>query len=640
MSQEPTRSKGLHPTFFVLVTVFFFWGFLAASNGVFIPFCKAHFNLTQLQSQLIDFAFYSAYFIGSLVLYLASAARKVDILNKIGYRKGIIYGLLISVFGALVMIPCINKQRIEPINSTLSFVSGLQDKQEIQTSDQIVHLERHKSGSQDNYSMLVQFGPQASRYVNNPSILALMEDHAFTNDSSNKQFQASFPTSELAPLLGVLQSDFHQTVTFGYFGLILLALFIVALGFSLQQTAAQPFAVALGDPATGAHRLNLAGGVNSFGTTIGPLIISKLLFGSTGSSSSSPKIASVNEMYLLIAGLFLAVAILFAVAKMPEVTSHEEFEKSRKATASMNLVTALFLLIVVGILINFRLPIFILGIVGILIILFYSNARAQSNSEGWGAMRYPQLVLGMIAIFVYVGVEVTIQSNLGALLEFPGFLSPKGLLTSQIDPYISLYWGGLMIGRWTGAITAFDLSKSTRKVLMVIVPFIAYGVILLVNRFKGTDVRELFPFIPCIMIQIIGFFWGQEKPAKTLMIFGILGIATITLGLLTMGKLGTFALISGGLFCSVMWPSIFALSISGLGKYTSQGSAFLIMMILGGALIPPVQGGLADIPSIGIHASYIIPILCFAYLAFFAYRVKSILKSQGLDYEAAISGGH
>lgn len=536
--------KGIHPAFYVLITVFFFWGFVAASNGIFIPFCKNHFDLNQLESQLIDFSFYGAYFIGSLLLYLFSAVRGEDILNKVGYRKGIVIGLLISVVGALLLIGAVNIG-IGMANKTLAFF------------------------------------------------------------------------------------------------LILAAFFIVALGFSLQQVAANPFAVVMGDPATGAHRLNLAGGVNSFGTAIGPLIISVLLFGSaSGTATGATDISGVNKVYFLLAGLFLAVALLFAFSKMPEVTSHEHFEKTKKASNALLLITAFFLLIVVGIVTSYRLPLFILGIVGILFVLIYSNKRAEKSPEGWGAMKYPQLALGMIAIFVYVGTEVTIQSNMGALLEWKGFLTPEGLGASQIDPYISLYWGSLMIGRWAGAITAFNIRKSTRKVLFVIVPFVAYAVVLLVNDLKGNDYRALFPFIPCIIIQILGFFWGQEKPAKTLMIFGFLGIIAMILGLCTKGELATFAFISGGLFCSVMWPNIFALSIAGLDKYTSQGSAFLIMMILGGALIPPVQGGLADIPTIGIHASYIIPVITFAFLAFFAYRVKGILKSQGIDYESAISSGH
>jgi len=93
-------------------------------------------------------------------------------------------------------------------------------------------------------------------------------------------------------------------------------------------------------------------------------------------------------------------------------------------------------------------------------------------------------------------------------------------------------------------------------------------------------------------------------------------------GLFTSGNIAIYAFLSGGLFCSIMWPSIFSLSIKGLGKYTSQGSAFLVMMILGGAIIPPIQGKLADI--IGIHESYIICVLCFAYLAFFAQKVGSL----------------
>lgn len=538
------HGRGIHPAFFVLVTVFFFWGFVAASNGIFIPFCKNHFNLNQLESQLIDFSFYGAYFIGSLILYLLSAVRGEDILNRIGYRKGIIYGLLISVVGALLLIGAVN--------------------------------------------------------------------------------------------IGVNMAD--KTVAFF---LILGAFFIVALGFSLQQVAANPFAVVLGNPATGAHRLNLAGGINSFGTAIGPLIISVLLFGTaSGSPTASTDISGVNKVYFLLAALFLGVAILFGVAKMPEVTSREHFEKTRKASRAMLVITGFFLLIVVGIVTSYRLPLFILGIVGILAVLLYSNKAARQKGEGWGAMKYPQLAMGMIAIFVYVGTEVTIQSNMGALLELPGFLTPKGLSASQIDPYISLYWGSLMIGRWAGAITAFNLNKAARKVLLVVVPVVAYCVVLAVNSIKGNDYRELLPYIPCLVIQILGFFWGQEKPAKTLMIFGGLGMLAMLVGLCSVGGVATFAFISGGLFCSVMWPNIFALSITGLNKYTSQASAFLIMMILGGSLIPPVQGGLADLPFIGIHASYIIPAICFAFLAFFAFRVKGLLKSQGLDYESAISGGH
>jgi FHS family L-fucose permease-like MFS transporter len=128
-------------------------------------------------------------------------------------------------------------------------------------------------------------------------------------------------------------------------------------------------------------------------------------------------------------------------------------------------------------------------------------------------------------------------------------------------------------------------------------------------------------------------------------------MATIAMliGLFTTGDTAMFAFISAGLFCSVMWPCIFALAIAGLGKYTSQGSAFLIMMILGGAIIPPLQGAICDLDKIhpeGImnttytHFSYIVPVVCFAYLAWHALKSKQVLKSQGIDFDQQISGGH
>lgn len=462
--------------FGTLITVFFFWGFLAASNGVFIPFCKEHFSLTQFQSQLIDLAFYLAYFVGSLALYLIERIMKIDFLNLIGYKMGIAYGLFVSAAGAIAMIGAIN---------------------------------------------------------------------------------------------------------IGNYWLILGALFLIAIGFSLQQTCAQPFALALGDPETGAHRLNLAGGLNSFGTTIGPLIVSYFLFGGLA-KNVQVEIGSVNQMYMMLAGLFIAVGIFFIFSNLPKITQDEHIE------------------------------------------------------AGKGALQYPQLVYGMAAIFVYVGVEVTIQSNMGALLKLPEF---GGYDSSGISHFISLFWGSLMIGRWTGAITVFNLSKMWKNILTVIVPYVAFGVVLGANALGGTDVSDLYPYALVIAVQIIGFFLGQEKPAKTLMIFSVLGMAAMTIGMLTTGMVAIFAFISGGLFCSVMWPCIFSLSVAGLGKYTSQGSTFLIMMILGGALIPPFQGWLADVMN-NIHLSYILTIFLFGYLAFFAMKAKSILKAQGIDYETSAAASH
>ena len=118
-------------------------------------------------------------------------------------------------------------------------------------------------------------------------------------------------------------------------------------------------------------------------------------------------------------------------------------------------------------------------------------------------------------------------------------------------------------------------------------------------------------------------------------------MVAMLIGLFSTGTVAIYAFLSGGLCCSIMWPCIFNLSVAGLGKYTTQGSAFLIMMILGGGIIPPIQGKLADflqsrsdVAGYGIHNSYWIPVICFAYLAFFAFAVKKILSKQGINYDA------
>ncbi|MBA3647947.1 MAG: MFS transporter [Chitinophagales bacterium] len=540
---SPSVSKGALPT---LVTVFFFWGFVAASNGIFIPFCKSHFNLNQFQSQLIDTSFYGAYFFGSLLLYLFSAFAGIDLLNRIGFKHGIIYGLLMSVVGAIA----------------LAFIS---------------------------------ISPGAT------------------------------------------------------FAMILLCFFIIALGFSLQQTSAQPFAIALGNPATGAHRLNLAGGINSLGTLLGPLAVSYVLFGDMKDAGVAT-IQSIQTLYLILGGLFFAVAMFFLTSKkLPSIKNNEHVEKSRKATSLLLAIAVptIMLLFLNQMFSDDNRVYLVAGSLVIIIgLLFFAYSSAQKNKEGWGAMQFPQLVLGMVAIFVYVGMEVTIQSNMGALLRKPEF---GGLDAKYISQFISLYWGSLMIGRWTGAVAVFDLKRSTKRLLTVVVPLVAFALILFVNVIRGNEVKNLFVYIICIAVLIGAFYYANERPAKMLLTVAFLGTIAMLIGLLTTGTLGTFAFISGGLCCSVMWPCIFSLGVTGLGKYTSQGSAFLIMMILGGAIIPPVQGVICDFDRtnpngiMGIsytHFSYIVPFICFAYMIWHANKTRAILKSQGLDYDQQLSGGH
>ncbi len=545
-----------------LVTVFFFWGFIAAGNSVFIPFCKHKFALDQFQSQLVDTAFYFAYFAGALILFAIGALRGSDPVAKWGYKKAIVYGLLFSAFGAAVMI---------------------------------------------------------------------------------------------------------IAVKLGTFPGMLAGLFVVALGFSLQQTAAQPFAIALGDPRTGTSRVTLGGAINSFGTTIGPLVVGIALFGTTAAITdekiASLSLGSVILLYTCVGALFIAAAALFNFSKkVPSGITVEKTDSAKKALSMLLIMTGLLAVMFVPIfssyigvsdsisdtekhaLESYRLKWLMGAFAVIVILLVYANVSAKKNAEGWGAMKYPQLLLGMLGIFFYVGVEVTVGSNLAELLKYPEFGS---LSSSEATPYVAMYWGSLMIGRWAGAVGAFGFSKQKRIILQFIVPLVAFVILIAVNSAFGYDMQKLYWYLACVLIQIGAFFISDEKPARTLLIFSILGVAAMVIGTLTTGTVSIYAFLSGGLFCSIMWPCIFSLSVAGLGKWTTQGSAFLIMMILGGGIIPPIQGKFADylqagssVPGSGIHASYWIAAACYAYLAFFAFAAKGILRKQGIDYDAKMEGGH
>ncbi len=478
MNSEQTKTNWAQ--FIPLVTVFFFWGFVAASNDILIPVFKKAFDLTQGQSQLVSVAFYIAYTVGSIIYMLISLAIGKDLVNKIGYKNGLALGLTISALGTLLFYPAANMH--------------------------------------------------------------------------------SFP-------------------------LMLSGLFTVALGFSLQQTVANPLAIALGPITTGSQRLTLAGGINNLGTTIGPLIVSFAIFGSAASGNTEMSIESVKIPYLILGVAFLAVAILLKMSSLPE----------HPATIDESVADT-------------------------------TNSRSS-------ALKYPQLILGMIAIFIYVGVEVSTASNLPAYME-----KSLGFLTKDIAPYVSLYWASLMIGRWTGAVEAFTDKMDLQKILRFVAPYLAFGVFLVVNAIAKHDLAPFYIYAVIILVLIAADIASKGNPARMLLIFSALGIISLFVGMATSGMVSVYAFISVGLFCSTLWPCIFTLAVSGLGKHTSQGSSFLIMMIMGGGIVSWLQGTVAD--SIGIQYSYIVGVLCFAYLAFYGWKVSSILKSQGIDFDKKISGGH
>lgn len=369
---EQNNSKNYGSALLTLITVFFFWGFVAASNDILIPVFKEKLHLEQWQSQMISLAFYVAYTVGSIIYFVISKTGDGDILNKYGYKNGIAAGLILSALGTLLF----------------------------------------------------------------------------------------YPAAETA--------SFYLMIT---------GLFIVGLGFSLQQIAANALVVALGDPKTGAQRLSLTGGVNNFGTTIGPLLVSLAIFGSVSAKTQEASISAVKFPYLILGALFLVVAVIFKFSSVPDKIhsiTDDVVESPEEDT----------------------------------IVLVAKEKKS--------ALDYTQLALGMIAIFVYVGVEVSTASNL------PEFMKEKlNTPTGSIAPFISLYWASLMIGRWTASVGAFNLSDGMKKLLGVVTPYIAFGVFLAVNRIAQHDVTPFYIYAFVIMVLIAADYLSKGNPARQLLIFRV-----------------------------------------------------------------------------------------------------------------------
>jgi len=485
--------------FGVLVSVFFFWGFVAASNDILIPVFREKLHLLPWQSQMISFAFYVAYTVGSLIYFGISRATGGDILNRLGYKNGIALGLVISALGTLLF----------------------------------------------------------------------------------------YPAAESASFI-----------------LMITGLFIVGLGFSLQQTAANPLAIVMGDPKTGSQRLSMAGGINNFGTTLGPVVVSLAIFGSvSGSAEKIADIGAVKTPYLILGAAFILVAVIFKFSSIPNKI---ELEDEAVKVASPTDITD-------------SMPV-----------------AVKRNALG-----YSQLVLGMIGIFVYVGVEVATASNLPQFMtEHLKTADGRPFPTENIAPFVSLYWASLMMGRWTSSVGAFNVTKSWKSILRFIMPYLAFGVFLLINKIANHDLTPFYIYAFVIIALIIGDLLSKGNPARQLLLFSSLGITALVIGMLADGMVSVYAFTSVGLFCSTLWPCIFTLAIAGLGRHTGEGASLLIMMIMGGGVMSVLQGFLADKNALGIQYSFIVGVVCFAYLAFYAVRAKSILKAQGIDYDAPTVASH
>jgi len=431
-----------------MTVLFFLWGFMTVFNDILIPRFKVAFTLNYFEAMLVQFAFFGAYFVGSLIYFTISVVAG-DPIAKIGYKNGVVIGLLISATGSAIFWPA-----------------------------------------------------------------------------------ASIPS----------------------YPLFLCALFVVGLGFAMLQIAANPYVTILGPEQSASSRLNLAQGFNSVGTTIGPLIGGWLIFqyfAKTGVQGAD----SVKVPYLIFSLVFAVIAVVFFFIHLPHV----------------------------------------------------GEGKLE---RGAGALKYPHVVLGIIAIFMYVGGEVSVGSS---IINFLGQKSVAGLDAVEASKYVSLFWGGMLIGRFMGAVELSELTMRNKQLLLATIPLAGLSILLALRGWGF--VHYYFPFV--ILCWIL-FQFGRAIAARTLMIFALTVVILLFSAILVGGKVAMWCVVAVGLFTSIGWSNTFSLALEGTGVLKSQVSSLLVMAILGGAILPPLQGALADVTK-SLQLSFIVPLVAYLYVAFYGF---------------------
>ena len=438
--------------FAVMTVLFFMWGFMTVFNDILIPRFKDAFTLDYFHAMLVQFAFFGAYFIGSL-LYFAISVLIGDPIARLGYKNGVVIGLLISAVGSALFWP---------------------------------------------------------------AAVAL-----------------SYP-------------------------LFLAALFVVGLGFAMLQIAANPYVTILGSERTASSRLNLAQAFNSLGTTLGPLVGGYLIFryfARTGAHGAD----SVKVPYLAFCIVFTTLAAIFFFVHLPHI--------------------------------------------------------GEGKIEpGFAALKFPHVDLGIIAIFMYVGGEVAVGSS---IINFLGQPKIAGFTQLEASGYVSLFWGGMLIGRFMGAVELSEIAPGVKRLLLSAIPLAAF---LVLGAIRGWAVVKM--YLPFLALCWMLFQFGKSLAARTLMIFSLTVVALLATAIFTGGRLAMWCVIGAGLFTSIGWSNTFSLAIEGLGIYKSQASSLLVMAILGGAILPPLQGYVAD--RWNLQISYIVPLIAYAYVAFYGWKGHEI----------------
>ncbi|ASE60231.1 sugar MFS transporter [Chryseobacterium indologenes] len=460
------QSRNYTVPLITITLLFFMWGFITCMNDILIPYLKQLFNLTFFESMLVQFCFFGAYFIGSLIYFLISIS-KGDPINKLGYKKGILFGIFLAAFGCIL---------------------------------------------------------------------------------------------------------FYPAATFSYYPLFLGALFILGLGFTVLQITANAYVSLLGSEESASSRLNMTQAFNAFGTTIAPVLGGHLIFEFFSSPDGSFSAVATRIPYLIFAGILLLVALLISRVKLPSFQIGEE-----------------------------------------------------EIVKGWGALEFSHLKFGVFAMFCYVGGEVAVGSFIISFLEQPQIMGFNEIISKN---YLSLYWGGAMIGRFLGAISLNQsLSQGKKAVYML---GAAAAVFLVIFSIVNLTFAQISFFLVFIVLNFIAFFIGKAAPARTLSIFAAINVILLISAMVNHGELAMYSILGIGIFNSIMFSNIYTLAISGLGKYTSQGSSLVVMAILGGAIVPIFQGYLAD--QFGVQHSFIIPVFCYLVILIFgAYCTKYLSHVESTE---------
>lgn len=475
----------------ILTGLFFMWGFITCLNDMLIPYFKSVFDLSHFQANLVQFAFFTAYFVISLIYFLVSRTLG-DPIDKVGYKNAIIAGLLTSTTACLV----------------------------------------------------------------------------FFEEAGNQ----------------------HPS-----FSIFLLALFLLGTGFTFLQISANPLVSMLGTPETSSSRLNLSQGFNSLGTTIAPIVGSYVIFNFFNDSDTYRGGAQAVQIpYLALACVLLLLAVTIFLSDIPDMrTSHKEAEKKEEEGLTVS------------------------GESGATENSFSNTFAEKVTNAKKSALEYPHLVLGMLAIFFYVGGEVTIGSNLITYMKECVGITDE----FTAGKFLSFYWGGAMIGRFVGSLSMSDMASGKKYSLMAGVALLGFSLIFLIT---GFDIETILPFIGYLIANYIAFIAAKSVPSRTLGFFATINIALIAAMLSLDGMLSLWCILAVGLFNSIMFSNVFTLAIKELGEHTAQGSSLLVMMILGGALVPPLQGLLAD--TIGVHIAFALPIVCYVYLMWYGFKGCTIRK--------------